>query len=167
MKRWKRIRNLWRLIIREVYRLVGVPLFYPVFAQKIISLLRGLAGPGMLPYDQALANLPVSDTTPMSGKTGGNDAFSHPFMGLIMTGNEHAMLTMFLKLKPLVFLGLETKYAYEFMLECYDRLYNWVLFTSMGLSSCPSNFKVRPRNSSGLTWNACLLLYLHLLGPRS
>ena len=83
-------------------------------------------GPGILPSvqaTQAFTNPHVANTTPKTGKTGGNDAFFHPFLCLVMKRNEHDMLSKFLKLEPQEFLGLDTKDAYEFILNCYERLY--------------------------------------------
>ena len=95
-----------------------------VLAQQLLSFLKGLAGPGMLPPKQLkYCYSPCSSTAPKTYKTGGYDAFFHPLLGSVMTWNEHDMLTKLLKLKTSVLLGLETKDAYEFILYCYNRLY--------------------------------------------
>ena len=139
----------------------GVPLLDPVLAQQILSLLKGLAGQGMFPSSQAPANSHVAGTAPKSSEIVGNDDFFHPFFGLVMTENEHDMLTKFLKLKTPIFHGSETEDAYEIIIEYYERLYK----LGIVLSLCPSNFKENPRNGGGHTWNAGILLYPRLLRP--
>lgn len=121
----------------------SVPLFDELLDQQIISFLKGLAGPAKLTSSQAPVNTLVACTLPKSGETRCNDDCFHPLLGLVMTGNEHYMMTMFLNLKPLVFLGSGTEYAYCFNLDCYKRLY-WVLLSSMRLSAFPFNLNVRP-----------------------
>uniref|UniRef100_M1DH08 Uncharacterized protein n=1 Tax=Solanum tuberosum TaxID=4113 RepID=M1DH08_SOLTU len=83
-----------------------IPLIDPVLAQHIMSFLKGLAEPGMLPSVQATqapTNHHVASTAPKIGGTGGNDTFFHPLLGSVMTDNEHEMLAKCLKLKPPVF----------------------------------------------------------------
>ena len=50
-----------------------------------------------------------------------------------MTCNEHEMLTMFLKIKPLVFLGLERQNAYEFILDWYNSLNKFGIIYQYGV----------------------------------
>lgn len=40
-----------------------------------------------------------------------------------MTGNEHKILTMFLKLNPLFYLGYKNEDVYEFVLNFYERIH--------------------------------------------
>lgn len=91
--------------------------------QHIMSFLKGLAGLEMFPPTQAPTNPSVSRTATKMGEVGGNNAFFRSLLGPVMSSNEHDMLIKILKLKPSIFLGFETKYAYEFILYCYDRLH--------------------------------------------
>ena len=54
---------------------IGIPPIDPMLGQQILSFLKGLAGPGMLPPTQALTNPLVARNVPQIGELGGNDAF--------------------------------------------------------------------------------------------
>lgn len=99
----------------------GVPLLDPVLAQQIMSFLKELTGPGVLSSfkaTQAPLDSPIIVTTPKAGGNIDSDAFFHPLLGFVMTGNEHDTLTKFFKLKSHVFLDSKNENAYEFVTSC-------------------------------------------------
>uniref|UniRef100_M1DPB4 'chromo' domain containing protein n=1 Tax=Solanum tuberosum TaxID=4113 RepID=M1DPB4_SOLTU len=68
-----------------------VPSIDPVLARHIMSFLKELVGPALLPSVQATqapVNPPVASTVPKMGGTGGNDAFFRPLLGSVMTGGN-------------------------------------------------------------------------------
>ena len=44
-------------------------------------------------------------------------------IGFIMTGDQHELFIMFLKLKPPVFEGTESKDALDFLVDCHELLH--------------------------------------------
>ncbi|KAH0673662.1 hypothetical protein KY284_024749 [Solanum tuberosum] len=65
-----------------------IPPLDPVLAQQIMSFLKGLVGPGVLPSVQVIqapANSLVAIIVPKVGGTVGNDAFFRPLLGSVMT----------------------------------------------------------------------------------
>ena len=89
----------------------------------------------------------------------------YPLLGSVMTGNEDDMFTIFVKLKPIVFLGSWTKDAYEIILDCYKRKHKLGIIHQHGLSLYSFHFKVRRNNGGEIIWSVGLLYYLYLLGP--
>ena len=68
------------------------------------------------------SSVPVASTVPKMGGVLGSDSVFHPLLGLVMTDTQHEMQTKFLKLKPPMFHDSESVDAYEFILDCYERL---------------------------------------------
>ena len=91
---------------------------------------------------QAPAYPHVSSTTPKTGGNVGTDAFFYPLLGSVMTSNEHDMLTKFLKLKPPVHLGFETKADNEFIIGCCERLHKLSIIHQLGVDLLIFNIKV-------------------------
>ena len=89
-----------------------VPPIYKVLAQQNISFLKGLVGDGVPPTFQetkAPANPPIAFIVPKVGGNVGNKTFLLPFVGSVMIGNEHEILTKFVKLKLPMFHDSDNK----------------------------------------------------------
>uniref|UniRef100_M1DYL7 'chromo' domain containing protein n=1 Tax=Solanum tuberosum TaxID=4113 RepID=M1DYL7_SOLTU len=102
------------------YKTIGIPSLDRVLTQQIITFLKRLVGPGVLPSVQATpapANPLIANTVLKVGGAGGNDFFFCPLLGHVMTGNEHEMLTKFLELNSHVFHGSEKKYVPQTLRE--------------------------------------------------
>lgn len=95
----------------------------------------------------------------------GNYSFLHPLLCYVMTCNEHDMLTMFLKLKPLVVLGSKSEYAYDFIFDYYYRLHKLGMFHHRGLRFVSFQVQCEARSGGELIWSADIEFYLHSLGP--
>lgn len=129
-----------------------------------MAFFKGLAGPEVLPSAQVPFNPHVASSEPKKGGNVGTNVSIRPYSGSIMTGNGHDMLTMFLKIKPPIFLGSKTEDTYEFILNYYETLHKLGIFINMGFSFY-SNFKVRPSSSGEFIQSVDILLFLHLLAP--
>ena len=81
-----------------------------------------LYGPWVIPPTLVQANILFATPAPKTVWNRGLDIFFYALFCSDMTSNEHDMLTMFLKLTILIFMGPETEDVYEFIL----------LFTNMG-----------------------------------
>lgn len=60
---------------------------------------------------------------PRMDESSGTSAFSHLVFGFMMTGTKHKLLIKFLKIKPPIFLGIESINVFEFIIDCYGRLH--------------------------------------------
>ena len=45
--------------------------------------------------------------------------------GPIMTIDHHDLFINFLKLKPSVFMGIESEHDYDFVVDCYNLIHKW------------------------------------------
>lgn len=51
------------------------------------------------------------------------DMFCRLAIGSVITSDQHDLFCRFLKMKPLVFRGIETEDGYKFLMDCHDRLH--------------------------------------------
>ena len=101
----------------------------PEMINQVLAYLSGLSDQGQTPpvfsapapqvpgVQHAAAVAPSIDASLEIG------TFPRLTTGPIMTSDQHELFTMFLKLKPPVFKGAESEYAYDFLVDCHELLH--------------------------------------------
>ena len=67
--------------------------------------------------------------------------FSQLTTGSIMTGDQHELFIKFLKLKPPVFKGAESEDAYDFLVDCHERLHKMDIVERFGVEFVTYQFQ--------------------------
>ena len=69
------------------------------------------------------------------------DTFPRLTTGSIMTSDQHGFFTKFLKLKPPVFKGAESKDAYDFLVDCHEFLHKMGIVERFGVEFVTYQFQ--------------------------
>lgn len=94
--------------------------------QQVLVVLSGLAGTRdtftMLIF-LVLSAYPSATMGSRVYEALGTNVILRPILVPIMTGNEHELLTKFLKMKLPFFQGSQLEYIFEFIIDFYERLH--------------------------------------------
>ncbi|TMW80626.1 hypothetical protein EJD97_017617, partial [Solanum chilense] len=89
----------------------------------------------VLAYLKAAAEAPPMDASLEIG------TFPRLTTGPIMTSDQHELFSKFLKLKPPVFKGAESEYAYDFLVDCHELLHKMGIVERFGVEFVTYQFQ--------------------------
>lgn len=86
-----------------------------------------------MPINKVLSTYPFVAPTPRMDEASSTNTFFCPVLGSVMTGTDHELLTKFLKIKLLMFHSTKSDDAFEFILDCYERLHKFGIVHQHGV----------------------------------
>ena len=122
---------------------------------------------------QAAAEAPHMDASLEIG------TFPRLTTGPIMISDQHELFSKFLKLKPLVFKGAESKDAYDFMVDCHELLHKMGIVELFGIEFVTYEFQgnakmwwqshveCQPAQAPPMTWASFSSLFMEKYIPRT
>lgn len=119
-----------RMLVHDGVALVlgGTALIQMSFTliQQVLRFFSELEGIGTMLTVPAVQNLGVQHAAvvaPRIKEMSRSDIFLRQVVGPLMTGDEHDLFYKFIKMNPSILYVIESEDAYEYIINCHERLY--------------------------------------------
>ena len=155
----------------------------PEMINKVLSYLSGLSDQGQTPpvfsapAPQAPEAQHAATMAPRMDVPLEIGTFPRLTTGPIMTNDQHELFSKFLKLKPLVFKGAESKDAYDFLVDYHELLHKMGIVERFGVEFVTyqfqgnakmwwrSHIECQPTEAPPMTWASFSSLFMEKYIP--